>query len=132
MASVLVERKSERIERKKKTEVISRVFALNKFQERRTGNIAISSIAAIFFSVVAVAFSGAFYLYQVNSIATKGFEIKKLENDMQELKRESQKLKIKEMELKSMYNIEKYTKDFNLVNSTDVIYLEINGPVAMK
>jgi hypothetical protein len=75
---------------------------------------------------------GAAYLYQVNGIATKGYEIREKEAKIQELKKESQQLKIKEVELRSMYNIEKAMDDLNLVTSPGVSYLEENGPMAMK
>ena len=83
-------------------------------------------LAALIFLV------GALYLYQVNSIATKGYELKEVENKIQESEKEINKLKIKEVELKSMYNIEKSTEDMDLVVSSDVSYLDMPGPVAMK
>lgn len=75
---------------------------------------------------------GAAYLYQVNGIATKGYEIREKEIIIQELKKESQQLKIKEVELKSMYNIEKAMDDLNLITSPGVSYLEEDSPMAMK
>jgi cell division protein FtsL len=97
-----------------------------------SGSTSISLVAWSLILAVAVVFSGAFYLFQVNSIATQGFEIKKIENKIQDAEKENKKLKIKEIELKSMYNIEKATQEFNLVSPEDVSYVEIDGPVAMK
>ncbi|MBU2028879.1 hypothetical protein KJ761_03240 [Patescibacteria group bacterium] len=97
-----------------------------------SGSTKISLVAWSFILAVAVVFSGAFYLFQVNSIATQGFEIKKIENTIQDAERENKKLKIKEIELKSMQNIEKATQEFNLVSPEDISYVEIDGPVAMK
>lgn len=74
---------------------------------------------------------GIFYLYEINSLATKGYEIKEAENKIRELAQYSRQLKIREVELKSMYAIEKSMKDFNLVNPSNVSYIEIDGPVAM-
>lgn len=82
--------------------------------------------------VAAVILFGAFYLYQVNNLATKGYEMKEVESHIQKLQSDSQRLKIRETELRSMYNMEKATQELNLVNSRSVSYLEINGPVAMK
>lgn len=76
--------------------------------------------------------TGAFYLYQVNSLATQGFEIKEIETQIQAAEKESKQLKIKEVELRSMNNIEKATEELNLVNSAEVTYLEMAGPMAMK
>lgn len=82
--------------------------------------------------ILAVMLAGAFYLYQVNNLATKGYEIKEVESQIQKLQTDSQKLKIRETELRSMYNLEKETQNLDLVNPTSVSYLELNGPVAMK
>lgn len=97
-----------------------------------SGSVKISLVAWFLILAMAIIFSGAFYLFQVNSIATQGFEIKKIENKIQDAEKENKKLKIKEIELKSMYNIEKATQEFNLVSPEDISYVEIDGPVAMK
>lgn len=97
-----------------------------------SGSTKISLVAWSLILAGAVIFSGAFYLFQVNSIATQGFEINKIENKIQEAEKENKKLEIKEIELKSMYNIEKATQEFNLVSPEDISYVEIDGPVAMK
>ena len=53
-------------------------------------------------------------------------------NNGEWMKNLDRKLKIKEIELKSMNNIEKATQEFNLVSPEDISYVEIDGPVAMK
>lgn len=112
---------------------------INKIRPEKTekklmasGSTRISLIALSFVLVTAVIFFGAFYLFQVNSIATQGFEIEEIKNKIQDAEKENKKLKIKEIELKSMYNIEKATQEFNLVSPEDISYVEIDGPVAMK
>lgn len=112
---------------------------VNKIRPKKTekksvasGSAKISLVAWSLILAAAVIFSGAFYLFQVNSIATQGFEIKKIENTIQDAEKENKKLKIKEIELKSMYNIEKATQEFNLISPEDISYVEIDGPVAMK
>jgi hypothetical protein len=81
---------------------------------------------------LAIFFSGAFYLYQVNDLANKGYEMKEVENKIAQLRQANERSKIQEVELRSMYNIEKSTGKFNLKNSSHISYLELNGPVAMK
>lgn len=85
----------------------------------------------LFVLAMILSFCGVFYLYEINSLATKGYEIKEAENKIRELARDSRQLKIREVELRSMYTIEKSMKDFNLVSSSNVAYVEIDGPVAM-
>jgi hypothetical protein len=106
-------------------------FLLEK-KSFNSGSIELNWMSLVFVVVIGIFFSGGFYLYQVNDIATKGYEIRDLEKRIQDLNKESKKMEIKEVELKSMYNIEKASQDLNLVNSGEVSYIEINGPVAMK
>lgn len=85
-----------------------------------------------FVLVMSISLSGAFYLYQVNDLATKGYEIRDIENHISALDKENKKMQIREVELRSMYNLEKSTKDLNLVNTTNITYLEGDNSVAMK
>jgi cell division protein FtsL len=96
------------------------------------GSTRLGIMEAVFILAIAVAISGALYLYQVNDLASKGYEIKDMENQIADLKKENENGRIKEVEARSMYNIEQTTGDLGLVSSTNAAYLEINGPVAMK
>lgn len=105
---------------------------LSKKKVFEAGSAKLNLVSLVFVVAISTFMAGAFYLYQVNNIATKSYEIRDLENQIQELGKESKKMEIREVELRSMYNIEKASQDLNLVNSTDVTYVEIGGPVAMK
>lgn len=128
MPKILIERKGNCLRGKKKVE---KTFVLQR-RSNKSGSVRIGIAAATFFTICATVLLGAFYLYQVNGIATQGFDAKKMESRIFDLKKENQKLKIREMEVKSMRNIEKSARDLNLVNSPDVSYAEISGPVAMR
>jgi hypothetical protein len=115
----------------------SKILSMNdkrasKIETKKKGNakIIFLSLSSVLVSVVFV--FGAFYLYQVNDLATKGYEIKDIENRIQSLEKESKKMQIREVELRSMYNIEKSTQDLNLVSPQSITYLEMDSPVAMK
>lgn len=114
----------------------SRVLSMQKKSGAKKislkGSAKMSVITLTFLVISLFVLSGFFYLYQVNDLATKGFEIRDAENKIKELEEESKKLKIRETELRSMYTIEKETQDLNLINSTNISYVEINGPIAMK
>jgi len=97
-----------------------------------SGRMRISLISLSTLVLAAILFSGLFYLYQVNDLATKGFEIKEAESRIESLQEERKKLKIKETELKSMYNLEREIKDMNLVNCSNISYIEYSSPLAMK
>ena len=75
---------------------------------------------------------GFFYLYQVNDLATKGYEMGKIEKEIADLSEVNKDNRIKEVELKSLYNIEKTAETSNLVSARGITYLNLNGPVAMK
>lgn len=93
----------------------------------------LSRIARNFYLLIFVlCICGGVYIYEINTLATKGYEIREMENKIEQLAQEGRQLKIRETELKSMYVIEKSTKDLNLVSSSNVSYVELDGPVAMK
>jgi len=75
---------------------------------------------------------GVFYLYQVNDLATKGYEIREIEKQIASLSQINKSQRIKEVELKSMYNIEKTAENLNLISTQEITYFNLNGPIAMK
>ncbi len=87
---------------------------------------------AWFVLAAAVVFSGAIYLYQVNDLTAKGYELTSLQDKVANLQETNKKGVIQEVELMSMYNIEKATQNSNLVSLNNATYLVLNGPVAMK
>jgi hypothetical protein len=103
-----------------------------KIEPKQKGSAKILFLSLSSVLVLMVFVFGAFYLYQVNDLATKGYEIRDIENRIQTLEKESKKMQIKEVELRSMYNIEKSTQDLNLVNPQSITYVEMDGPVAMR
>lgn len=105
-------------------------FGLKKNTLGHAGKASLS--VGIIFLIVITIFLGGMYLYQVNNVATQGIDMREAENEIQELDQENKQLKIKEVELKSMYNIEKAMENLNLVNSDNVSYVEMDGSVAMK
>lgn len=78
----------------------------------------------LFLVVGAVIFLGIFYLYQVNSVTVTGYQIQELEKKLEEAKKDNEKMMIESAQLKSMYNIEQVVKEFELVGSKEVSYLE--------
>jgi hypothetical protein len=98
-----------------------------KAKPAKTGRITWS-----FLLVCLICAAGVFYIFQVNNIATQGYKIQALEKQAQELRDSNEKLKIREAELRSMYNIEERTKGLNMTTPKDVSYLTLPGNVAMK
>jgi hypothetical protein len=102
------------------------------FSVSKKGSIRIGLAGAGFLIIFFIILSSAFYLFQVNDLAVKGYDIRELENRIGELEKENKQMQIREMELRSMYVIEKSAGDFNLVSPVNVSYLEINNTVAIR
>ena len=96
------------------------------------GSFNLSLKSAIIILALIVLILGIFYLYQVNDLATKGYEIREIEKQIIELSEMNKKNRIKEVELRSMYNIEKTAENLNLISSKGMTYINLNGSVAMK
>lgn len=96
------------------------------------GSVKISLISLLFVILAGVLCLSVFYLYQVNDMAAKGFEIKKIEQEIDDLKEKSKQFRIKEIELRSMYNIEEEAQNLDLVSCAEISYIEEKGPVAMN
>lgn len=69
---------------------------------------------------------GVAYLFQVNSLSTKGYEIKKLEQRLLELKETSERLELEARSLKAVETIQGEAKMLNLVPSGGVNYFPGN------
>lgn len=74
--------------------------------------------------MVALFVLGILYLLQVNALATRGYEIKKLEKRTLELKEANGRLELEATALKSIETIEKEAKILNFVPSGQVNYVE--------
>ncbi len=96
------------------------------------GGIKIGLAGVGFLMIFFIIFISAFYLFQVNNLAIKGYEVKDLENKISELEKNNKEMQIREMELRSMYAIETAAKNFNLFDSANAVYLEIDGQVAIR
>lgn len=81
--------------------------------------------------LVCTVFSGLLYIYSVNQTAVKGIEIRKIEKEIAEQEKNNEALKIKEAELKSLYNIEGSSRNLNMVEAENVKYLEESPAVAL-
>jgi len=63
------------------------------------------------------------YLCVINTGAVKGYEIKKVEQKIAQLKKENRQLQIEEAELNSFYNIKKEVGGLDMVEVKDIVYV---------
>jgi len=82
--------------------------------------------------IVLVCLMGVFYMVQMTTVATKGYEMEKYEKKLNELKRENQKLQVKLAELGSIENFEEASGKFSKIEAKDVSYVVTDSSVAME
>ncbi|MDD5396872.1 MAG: hypothetical protein PHW24_02315 [Candidatus Moranbacteria bacterium] len=87
-------------------------------------------ISPVLVVLACTVFSGLFYIYSVNQTAVKGIAIRNAEQEIAKQQKENGTLKIKEAELKSLYNIEENSKQLNMAPAANVKYLEESPTVA--
>lgn len=104
-----------------------RVLAGAKQNENVSGSASLS-FAIIFFVLLA----GILYIYSINGSAVKGYKMRQAEKEINGLKKENEKLIIKEAELKSLYNIEEASKKLNMNEMNNISYVDEKSPVALK
>jgi len=76
---------------------------------------------------------GLLYLWQINCMATRGYQIKELENKAAALKSENKHLQVQITELRSTSRLEQKIAELNMVSVARVEYLQANGTsVAMN
>lgn len=67
---------------------------------------------------------GIFYLVQTNKVAVEGFQIKELNQRIEDLRQENRKLEIEAASLQSISEIKKASQDLNLVKAEKIEYIE--------
>ena len=70
---------------------------------------------------------GVFYLLEVNSLSTQGYELKRLDKTLAETRTEHDKLEMEAASLKSIQNVDAEIKNLNLVPSSGMKYLPTDG-----
>lgn len=67
------------------------------------------------------------YLVQINAMATKGFEIRKLEDNIVALQKKNKSLQLDMIELQSMTTLKNKVRSMNLVEADEVAYYNSVG-----
>jgi len=86
-----------------------------------------------FFSVIFVAVISVCYVFQINSMATSGYELEGYEDRLQSLKDDFRNMKNEEAGLRLLNNLETEKEKLSAITSSDIDYLTSSGTsVAMK
>ncbi|MFH1598011.1 MAG: hypothetical protein ABIB97_02985 [Patescibacteria group bacterium] len=76
---------------------------------------------------------GIFYLVETNQVSTRGFELRNLQDKVDELNVQNEKLEVEAAEMKSMQRIEELSQELNLISGGPVLYLNTaSAEVAAK
>ena len=102
---------------------------LQKAQKKHEKHVA-GFISPVFVVLACTVFSGLFYIYSVNQTAIKGVAIRDAEKAVADQQKNNESLKIKEAELESLYSIEDSSKQLNMVDATNVKYIDATSTVA--
>lgn len=99
------------------------------FDEKRENNFSHKTKIKkqIILLFIGILFISLFYLGQINSLATKGYGIKNLENKISDLKDENKKLELQITELRSTERVAKEIKTLKLEEVARIEYLQPDG-----
>ncbi len=78
--------------------------------------------------------AGVMYVFQVNQLATMGYEMKQREGSINDLTKNNKQLELEVAQLKSIYNLEDHKDSLKMKKPQDVSVLEVEfeKPVAMN
>ncbi|MGE5392865.1 MAG: hypothetical protein ACM3NH_03930 [Candidatus Saccharibacteria bacterium] len=77
--------------------------------------------------LVSILSFGALYLFQINSLGTKGYVIRNLEVKIKQLETENKHLEVQTSSLKSITRIEQEAESRNFVPASNVTYIKDAG-----
>lgn len=76
---------------------------------------------------------GLLYLYQTNSVSTKGYKIYEVEKQIKELENENRRLNVEIAKIQSIQNLQERAKQSGLVAVDKIDYLtNVGSAVAMR
>lgn len=75
-----------------------------------------------FFSILTLL---AFYIFQINSVVSEGYQIKNYEKKLNELSRENETLEINSIQINSLRNIEEKIKELGFEKVGPVHYIRV-------
>ncbi len=81
--------------------------------------------------LAAIMLFGVTYLFQINSLSTKGYEIRQLEVKLKQLEAENKNLEIQTSSLQSINRIQQESQKLNFVPATNITYIK-DADLAIK
>jgi hypothetical protein len=108
---------------------MSRKFATRRSVHgpRRPGFGFAGRVSATVFTMLVAVF-GVGYLMQINAASTKGLQIRKLENEITELKEQGERIELKVAKEQSVQAVETKVKEMGMVPTPKVDYVMATAP----
>ena len=106
-------------------------LAISSSLDKKRANSPASTKVLNISILIAIVFFGLLYLFQINSLGTKGYEIQKLQQEIKVLGDQQKSLQIQASNLQSISRIQEQATALNFVPSTNVTYLK-NSDFALK
>lgn len=103
----------------------------NSSTPSRTGKLLSKKLFLTLFSVLVVFGLGG-YLFEVNAIATKGFQIHDLEKQISQIKNDNEKLQLQMVQLKSTTDLTDKVNGLGMVPADGISYLNANAQVVAQ
>ncbi|MFA5853651.1 MAG: hypothetical protein WC866_01055 [Patescibacteria group bacterium] len=75
---------------------------------------------------------GAGYLVQINIASSKGYQIRSLENQISELKEQSERLELKVAQEQSVQAVENKVQSMGMVPTPNVEYIAVTAPTVAQ
>ena len=97
----------------------------NKIQRKWFRSCIVMSGSCLFMMVV-------FYIFSINALATKGYEMRSIENTLSELSETHKQMRIEEAQLTSLYRIRQVSAELLLDSAEDIYIIHDVGQFAMK
>jgi cell division protein FtsB len=93
-----------------------------------------SRSAFVLILVTIICWAGVMYVFQVNQLATMGYEMKKKESSIDDLLKNNKQLELEAAQLKSIYSLEDHKESLKMKKPQEVSVLEVEfeKPVAMS
>lgn len=96
----------------------------NRRSKRRTINrgLSVGPISIKFISIFLITILSIIYLAQSNITATKGYQLKELQQEKEEISLENERLEVEANRLKALKNVQKISREKGMVDIEEVNY----------
>jgi cell division protein FtsL len=98
------------------------LFGVFSRKESKSNSLSVIPINMAILALIVV--FGFLYLFQINSLGTRGYEIRQLEQKIQVLQEDNKKLQITSSGLSSITRIQEQAENLRMVPANNVIYIK--------